>query len=168
MRLLLFHPTTCTPHATWPLFRHFFSSSWAHFPLYSVLCSFHTLSLLMSLCFYLSKSKFCHPVSLHLSELLPPISPTTRPSLHPRIPATSVSNLVSRQLALNEGLWWGGGWKRRVRLGLRGGVSTWEWRMSALHEGCMFWKLEVHMKIEVLLFIMCKRYIRGEGCSQIR
>lgn len=138
MRLLLFHPTTCTPHATWPLFRHFFSSSWAHFPLYSVLCSFHTLSLLMSLCFYLSKSKFCHPVSLHLSELLPPISPTTRPSLHPRIPATSVSNLVSRQLALNEGLWWGGGVKEAGAFGIE--RRSFYLRMENV---CITWGLHV-------------------------
>ena len=32
----------------------------------------------------------------------------------------------------------------------------------------MFWKLEVHVKIEMLLFIMCERYIMGEGSSQIR
>lgn len=145
-----------------------FSQAVEHIFLFTLSSALSIRCLSSCLCFYLSKSKFCHPVSLHLSELLPPISPTTRPSLHPRIPATSVSNLVSRQLALNEGLWWGGGWKRRVRLGLRGGVSTWEWRMSALHEGRMFWKLEVHVKIEVLLFIMCKRYIQGEGCSQIR
>lgn len=135
------HLTTCA-HATWPLGVYRFICS---LPVYHVFllvfCSLPTLSHILNLsvtpCLSICQ---CYP----LSSL--PISPTTHPSLHHRIPATSVPNPVSQQLALNEGLWWWRWgrrrwrtWRRRVGLGLRGGVAPWEWRISALHEDRMFW-----------------------------
>lgn len=124
-------PSYIYTHVTWPLVGNSFSSP----PLMSL--SFF-VSLLLSLSVTLRLS-ICQSYSL--SSL--PISPTTRPRLHHRIPATSVSNLVSWQLAFNEGLWWWcrrRWWRRRVGLTLRGGVAPSEWWISALHEDRMFWK----------------------------